>query len=217
MMIRIKLTPEAREEVERTFKTTPDRRLRERCQAVLMADRGRRRGPIAEDLGVHRASVHRWLRAYQAGGLAGLRIRWAAGPPPRIPEDRAATIVTWVKEGPQGCGLERANWTYAELAAHLYHVHGIEVRETAMRAFRRRHGVRPYRADLPLPARRSRAPRGGTGGTQKKPSTVSACCSAKTRPASRWCRRCARRSGSRATGRGSAPGTTRARSTASQR
>src|SRR5512134_3693549 len=110
MMIRIKLTPEAREEVERTFKTTPDRRLRERCQAVLMADRGRRRGPIAEDLGVHRASVHRWLRAYQAGGLAGLRIRWAVGPPPRIPEDRAATIVTWVKEGPQGCGLERANW-----------------------------------------------------------------------------------------------------------
>lgn len=99
MMIRIKLTPEAREELERTFKTTPDRRLRERCQAVLMADRGRRRGPIAEDLGVHRASVHRWLRAYQAGGLAGLRIRWAAGPPPRIPEDRAATIVTWVKEG----------------------------------------------------------------------------------------------------------------------
>lgn len=145
MMIRIKLTPEAREELERTFKTTPDRRLRERCQAVLMADRGRRRGPIAEDLGVHRASVHRWLRAYQAGGLAGLRIRWAAGPPPRIPEDRAATIVTWVKEGPQGCGLERANWTYGELAAHLYHVHGIEVRETAMRAFCRRHGVRPYR------------------------------------------------------------------------
>src|SRR5512134_1613312 len=101
MMIRIKLTPEAREELERTFKTTPDRRLRERCQAVLMADRGRRRGPIAEDLGVHRASVHRWLRAYQAGGLAGLRIRWAAGPPPRIPEERAATIVTWVKEGPR--------------------------------------------------------------------------------------------------------------------
>jgi hypothetical protein len=99
MMIRIKLTPEAREELERTFKTTPDGRLRERCQAVLIADRGWRRGPIAEDLGVHRASVHRWLRAYQAGGLAGLRIRWAAGPPPRIPEDRAAMIVTWVKEG----------------------------------------------------------------------------------------------------------------------
>src|SRR5512134_1353796 len=71
MMIRITLTPEAREELERTFKTTPDRRLRERCQAVLMADRGRRRGPIAEDLGVQRASVHCWLRAYLSGRRLG--------------------------------------------------------------------------------------------------------------------------------------------------
>ncbi len=144
-MIRIELTPEGRTELERTFKGTPDRRLRGRCQAVLMADRGRRRQQIAEDLGVHRASVHRWLRAYRAGGLAGLTIRWAAGPPPRIPEERAETILAWVRDGPQGCGLERANWTYAELAAHLYHVHGIEVRATAMRTFCHRHGVRPYR------------------------------------------------------------------------
>jgi transposase len=144
-MIRIELTPEEREELERTFRGTPDRRLRDRCQAVLMADRGRRRGQIAEDLGVHRASVHRWLRAYRAAGPEGLTIRWAAGPPPRIPEARAATILAWIREGPQGCGLERANWTYAELAAHLYRVHGIEVRATAMRAFCRRHGVRPYR------------------------------------------------------------------------
>lgn len=144
-MIRIRLKAEEREELERTFKATPERRLRDRCQAVLMADRGRRRGQIAEDLGVHRASVHRWLRAYRAGGLAGLTIRWAAGPPPRIPEERAATILAWVKDGPQGCGLERANWTYAELATHLCRVHGIAVRETAMRTFCRRHGVRPYR------------------------------------------------------------------------
>ena len=124
-MIRIRLTAEEREELERTFKATPERRLRDRCQAVLMADRGR--------------------RAYRAGGLAGLTIRWAAGPPPRIPEERAATILAWVKDGPPGCGLERANWTYAELATHLCRVHGIEVRATAMRAFCRRHGVRPYR------------------------------------------------------------------------
>ncbi len=144
-MIRIGLKPEEREALERTFKATPDRRLRDRCQAVLMADRGRRRGQIAEDLGVHRASVHRWLRAYQARGLEGLRIKWAAGRPPRIPEERTETILAWVRDGPQGCGLERANWTCAELAAHLYHVHGIEVRQTAMRAFCHRHGVRPYR------------------------------------------------------------------------
>ena len=77
--------------------------------------------------------------------MAGPWITWAAGPPPRIPEERAATIPAWVKDGPRGCGLERANGTYAELATHLSRVHGIEVRATAMRAFRRRRGVRPYR------------------------------------------------------------------------
>ena len=145
-MIRIRLKPEEREELERTFRATRDRRLRDRCQAALMADRGRRRGPIAEDLGVRRASVHRWLRAYQAAGAGGAEDRVGGGSAaahPRGPgrDDRDL----WVKEGPQGCGLERANRTYAELAAHLYRAHGIEVRETAMRAFCRRHGVRPYR------------------------------------------------------------------------
>jgi transposase len=144
-MIRIRLKAEEREELERTFRGTPDRRRRDRRQAVLMADRARRRRQIA----VHRASAHRWLRAYRAGGLAGLTIRWAAGPPPpprpRIPEERAATIPAWVKDGPPGCGLERANWTDAELATRLCRVHGIAVRATAMREFCHRHGVRPYR------------------------------------------------------------------------
>jgi DNA-binding NarL/FixJ family response regulator len=43
-------------------KTTPDRRLRERCQAVLMASRGRKRKAIAQDLGVHRTTVRLWLK-----------------------------------------------------------------------------------------------------------------------------------------------------------
>ena len=125
-MIRIGLTPEEREALERTFRGTPERRLRDRCRAVLMADRGRRRGRIAEDPGVPRASIHRWLRAYQARRLAGPRITWAAGPPPRIPEARAATIPAWVKDGPRGCGLERANGTYAELAAARRELEGLE-------------------------------------------------------------------------------------------
>ena len=40
-MRRITLTTEEQEALEQTFKTTTDRRLRDRCQAVLMAHRGR--------------------------------------------------------------------------------------------------------------------------------------------------------------------------------
>jgi transposase len=53
--------------------------------------------------------------------------------------------VAWVKGGPASCGLQRANWTYAELAAYLYQQTGITVSETAMREFCHRHQIRPYR------------------------------------------------------------------------
>lgn len=144
-MRRIRLTATEQTQLEQLFKTTDDRRLRDRCQAVLMAHRGRKRTTIAQDLGVHRTTVRLWLKQYQEQGLAGLQIHWAPGQPGRIPETWAATLQAWVQEGPQGCGLDRANWTYEELATHLYRTTGIEVKRTAMRVFCQRHDIRPYR------------------------------------------------------------------------
>src|SRR5215470_5351001 len=120
-MRRIQLTTAEHEQLEHLFKTTQDRRVRDRCQAVLMASRGRKRKAIADDLGVHRTTVKKWLEHYQARGVEGLKVQRAPGKPRRIPETLAAMIVDWVKAGPQGCGLNRANWTYEELAVQLYH------------------------------------------------------------------------------------------------
>ena len=50
-----------------------------------------------------------------------------------------------MKDGPQGCGRDRANWTDEELAVHLYQATGIEVKRTAMRDCCQHHGIRPYR------------------------------------------------------------------------
>jgi predicted ArsR family transcriptional regulator len=72
-MRRIQLTTAEHEQLEHTFKTTTDGRLRDRCQAVLMARRGRKRRTIAQDLGVHRTTVRRWLTHYHERGLAGLQ------------------------------------------------------------------------------------------------------------------------------------------------
>jgi transposase len=144
-MQRIRLTATEQAHLEQIFKTTHDRRLRDRCQAVLMASRGRKRRTIAQDLGVHRTTVRLWLKHYHAQGLAGLQIQWAPGQPGRIPETLASAIQAWVKDGPQGCALDRANWTYEELATHLYRTTGIEVKRTAMRVFCQRHDIRPYR------------------------------------------------------------------------
>jgi transposase len=144
-MRRIKLTATEQAQLEQIFKTTDDRRLRDRCQAVLMASRGRKRKSIAQDLGVHRTTVRLWLKHYHEQGVAGLQIHWAPGQPGRIPAALGPTIQEWVQQGPQGCGLDRANWTYEELATHLYQTTGIAIKRTAMRVFCQRHDIRPYR------------------------------------------------------------------------
>jgi hypothetical protein len=50
-MRRIVLSLPEQAALESTFKTASDRRLRDRCQAVLMTSRGRKRTEIAQDLG----------------------------------------------------------------------------------------------------------------------------------------------------------------------
>jgi transposase len=143
-MIKITLSEQEHRQLEDIVKTT-EGRLRTRCQAVLMAHRGRQHRHIAEDLGVTVRTLQRWLRAYQAKRLTGLQLRWRPGRRARIPAALAPEILGWILQGPAGCGLDRANWTYAELATQLYRTHGIAVSASTMRAFCTNHGVRPYR------------------------------------------------------------------------
>ena len=144
-MRRIQLTTAEHEQLEHRFKTTHDRRLRDRCQAVLMASRGRKRQTIAQDLGVHRTTVRLWLTHDHDRGMEGVQMHWAAGQPRRIPQTLASTMQAWGQAGPVGCGLDRANWTYEELATYVYQTLGITVKRTAMRDFCLRHDIRPYR------------------------------------------------------------------------
>jgi transposase len=67
------------------------------------------------------------------------------GRPPGIAASRAPDILTWIKQGPAGCGLDRANWTSAALATYLSQTVGLSVSETTLRTFCTTHGVRPYR------------------------------------------------------------------------
>src|SRR5215475_8424659 len=131
-MIQITLSEQERQQLEDMFKTTAEGRLRTRCQAILMAHRGRRHRPIAEDLGVTVRTLQRWLRAYQDKRLAGLKLRWRQERRARIPAALAPEILGWILHVPAGCGLDRANWTYAELATQLYRTPGLTVRPSTI-------------------------------------------------------------------------------------
>ena len=177
-MHRITLNQDEHEALISTFRTTNDTRLRDRCQAILMVARGRRRQDIAEDLQISPRTLQRWVTTYRAGGLTSLQIQWAPGKPPLLPAALAPTIIDWVKQGPQACGLNRANWTYAELADHIYKTHGLSVSETTMREFCHRHDIYPYRPTYRyLRANRAQQEQAAAelDPFKKKPSTGNVC------------------------------------------
>jgi transposase len=144
-MIRIHLPHDEVEALERVLRTDDDPRLRSRAQIVLMAHRGRPHGQIACDTATSRSSVQRWLNAYLDRGLDALRPRKPGKPRPKLTPDLAPVLRQWVIQGPKAQGLDRANWTHAELAEHLYRTRGVRVGKSAMQVFCRRHEIRPYR------------------------------------------------------------------------
>ena len=144
-MIRVQLPASDRDRLEAEFRTTADRKYRDRLQIVLMAGRGRRPADIATDLGISTRTVPRWLNAYLDRGLDGLRPRKAKGAAPKVPDRLAGEVKRWVIGGPAACGLDRANWTYAELADHLFKAHGVAAGRSAVLRFCKKLGVGVYR------------------------------------------------------------------------
>jgi transposase len=139
------LPPTEAEHLEELFRTTQDRKLRDRLQIGLMAHRGRPHQDIAAALGIHRIGVTRWLNAYCDRGLDRLQPRKAKGGIPTIPASMTDEIRRWVIDGPAKQGLDRANWTHEELADHLKKTHGIQTSRSAMHRFCKKVGIRPYR------------------------------------------------------------------------
>lgn len=144
-MIRVHLPAHELTTLQQTFRDTDDRRLRDRAQIVLLAQRGRPHQAIAADLGISPRTVQRWLNAYLEHGRSGLQPRHAPGAKPKLTADLAPVLQQWVIDGPVKQGLDRANWTYAELADHLYKTKGVRVQKSAMHVFCSRHDIRPYR------------------------------------------------------------------------
>jgi transposase len=144
-VIRIQLPLTEAERLDALFRSTDDRKLRDRLQIVLMAHRGRARQDIAADLSLHRKTITRWLNAYCADGLDGLQPRKAKGHPAKIPQALADEVRRWVIEGPAKQGLDRANWTHEELADHLLKAKSIQTSRSAVQRFCAKIDIRLYR------------------------------------------------------------------------
>jgi transposase len=144
-MIRLQLPDDEVQHLEQAFRQATDRKLRDRLQIVLLAHRGRAHQAIAQDLALSPRTVQRWLNAYLDHRLPGLQPRKAKGAPAKVPAELADEVRRWVIEGPAKQGLDRANWTQAELADHLRKAKGIQASRAAVGRFCRKVGIRVYR------------------------------------------------------------------------
>ena len=144
-MIRIHLSEAEAQRLEQDFRSATDAKLRDRLNAVRLAHKGHRHQGIADQLGMSPRSVQRWLNAYLERGSDGLAPRKPPGATPHIPAGRADEVRRWVIEGPAAQGLDRANWTHEELAAHLGRTHGLRTSRSGVQRFCRKIGVRLYR------------------------------------------------------------------------
>jgi transposase len=65
---------------------------------------------LAEEAGVTRGSVNRWLQWYEALGIEGLRTI-PPGAEPRLTEAQRAELTAVVEAGPQAAGYQSGVWT----------------------------------------------------------------------------------------------------------
>jgi transposase len=82
-----------------------------RAQAVLGYLKGKRVIAMAEELGVTRGSINRWLQWYEADGIEGLVPKKPPGCPPRLDDEQLSKIASTVVAGPQAAGFSTGVWT----------------------------------------------------------------------------------------------------------
>ena len=66
---------------------------------------------LSAKLDVTRGSINRWLQAYDAQGVDGLRPTIAPGGPPRLTPEQQDMLVALIDSGPQACGFTAGLWT----------------------------------------------------------------------------------------------------------
>ena len=125
------------ERLHRAYRAEDEGAVRMRLQALWLLRRGAAVGAAADAVGVSYRTVQRWVRWYEAGGLAAVRAHRQGGPGPRArlsaaqQEQVAAEVAT---------GRFRSA---AEIGAWIHTTFGVAYRPGGMSALLARLGCGP--------------------------------------------------------------------------
>lgn len=82
-----------------------------RGRAILGYIQGRRVVEMAEELGVTRGAINRWLRWYEADGVSALVTGVAPGAAPKLHDAQRQRLGELIDAGPQAAGYTSGVWT----------------------------------------------------------------------------------------------------------
>ena len=133
------LTDAQRDELDKLYRTTKDPRLRTRAQMVLLAgEQGQSVPQVARIVREVETTVLRWLKRYQAEGVAGLKDAPRPGRPATVPDSYRAELLVAVRRRPRSLDLSYSLWTLQRLSDYLAEKTGLRVStETVRRALKK--------------------------------------------------------------------------------
>jgi transposase len=89
---------------------------RRRRLAVRRVRSGYTQQGVAKFLGVHPRTVQRWMQAYRAGGMRGLKAKPVSGRPPTLSRRQEQAVLRWFGKSPREFGFPTELWTGARVA-----------------------------------------------------------------------------------------------------
>jgi len=129
-------------ELDTLYRTTHEVRLRTRAQMVLLAAEQQLTAPaIAVIVRESTETVRRWLRRYQADGIAGLSDAYRGGAPAKVTATYQEQLLFVVRRRPRSLDLPYSLWTLQRLADYLAEVTGIRVEDETVRLHLKAAGI----------------------------------------------------------------------------
>jgi transposase len=102
----------------------------ERARIVWLASQGQRVPTIAAALHLSAKTVRRWLKRFNADGLAGLTDEFRAGRPATYTPEQVAEVIATALTNPQALNLPFGSWTLDRLEAYLNEQKGIPIKRS---------------------------------------------------------------------------------------
>jgi transposase len=90
------LTRSQRDDLERRYKQTAERRISERIQAILLLDAGHNRDAVARILHVNPKTITRWVHVFVEAGIDTLCTIQSGGNDPILTTPQQEQLVAWL-------------------------------------------------------------------------------------------------------------------------